>query len=63
VKEILNEKIVDAGSEEEQAMTHLGLIFREIAVKLSKDDAHTMMLIMSSAIVEKEVNYEEKTYE
>ena len=54
---------MDAGSEEEQALTQLGLVLREIAVKLSKDDAHTMLLILSSSIQDKEVVYEEKSYE
>lgn len=38
-------------------------MLREIAVKLSKEDAHAMLLILSSSIQDKEVVYEEKSYE
>ena len=54
---------MDASSEEEAALTQLGLVLREIAVKLSKEDAHAMLLILSSSIQDKEVTYEEKSYE
>ena len=63
LQQILSEKIVDAGSEEEAALTQLGLVLREIAAKLSKEDAHSMLLILSSSIHDKEVVYEEKSYE
>ena len=50
-------------SEHETAYVQLGLIMREIVSKLSKDDAHTMLLILSASIQDKEVIYESKQYE
>lgn len=36
---------------------------REIAMKLSKEDAHTMLLIFSSSVQDKEVIFEKNKYE
>ena len=63
LQQILSEEIADAASEHEQAITQIGLVLREIAVKLSKDDAHTMLLILSSCIRENEVMYDPKMYD
>ena len=59
----MSEEIADAASEQEQALIQIGLVLREIAVKLSKDDAHTMLLILSSSIRENDVMYEPKLFD
>ena len=44
-------------------MIQLGLIMREVIVKCTKEDAHYILLCLSSQIIDKEVIYDSKQYE